>query len=144
MSVRKSGNKKGSLPKFAGLRAKLPAGVEVVHVPEGEVKMSVVLLEFLDPFLEGGESEAELNGCLTTGIIAWNAALLPAAERRKFFSEALAGMPLDVRLTMKVILDRMIRIKEESFADNRKKILEYYLTMTKDGPHLSVAASMTE
>jgi hypothetical protein len=144
MSVRSSGKKRSTPPKFSGLRAKLPAGIEVVHVPEGEVKMSVVLLEFLDPFLKGGESEAELHGCLKTGIIAWNAAQLSPAERRKFFSEALAGMPLELRLTMKGIIDRMIRIKEESFADNRKKILEYHLTMTKDGPHLSVAASMTE
>lgn len=144
MSRRKKVRKEEEHRIFRELIDRLPEDVKsrsLYTLTKGEPKLSAVLLDFLEPDMDDWETEDELRDVVSFGVLAWNMALLPLEERKKSFSECLAGMPLAERLTLKRVLDMLIRRKEEHFVDDRRGILEYSLTMTGNGPHLTVVSS---
>ena len=44
----------------------------------------------------------------------------------------------------RVVFEDLIRRKELHFADNRRMILDFDLTMTADGPHLQIMSTLPE
>jgi hypothetical protein len=103
--------------------------------------MSVVLLDFMEPILEYGKSDDELNNLLKMATAAWNAALFPPNTLEKCISEMFAGIPFWQRWRMKAAFMKMVRRKQELFADNRRMIIDYQLRSTKDGPRVSVVST---
>jgi len=55
----------------------LPRGTKVGVQSTGRVKMSEVLLDFIEPYTEEAQSEDEFRSLITMGLVAWNTALLP-------------------------------------------------------------------
>jgi hypothetical protein len=120
----------------------LPPGAVVIHSPPGEVKMSEVLLEFLEPYSEYWANEDSMRKLITVGMIAWNAALFSGPKRTSFIDDMVQQVPPDVRSDMRAILDEMIQRKETHFGGIKRAIISYELGMTPAGPHLSVMSSM--
>ena len=146
MSKRKLTRNEKRLKRFEPLIDKLPEDIKsrsLFTTTKGEAKLSAVLLDFLDPEIEDWETEDELRKLIGFGIVAWNAALLPPEEMKIEISTALSGLPLDTRIALKSVLDMLIRRKREYYADDRRLVLEYHLSMTRNGPHLSVVSSLT-
>jgi hypothetical protein len=145
MSKRKSIRKQRIPKKFDSLIDKLPEDVrekrplKIEH--RDEHKMSVVLLDFMEPILEYGKSDDELNNLLKMATAAWNAALFPPNTLEKCISEMFAGIPFWQRWRMKAAFMKMVRRKQELFADNRRMIIDYQLRSTKDGPRVSVVST---
>jgi hypothetical protein len=110
--------------------------------PGAEIKMSEVLLEFLEPYSEYWTNEDQFNKLLTVGLVAWNAALLSGSKRNEFIEQMAHTLPADVRQDMRSIVEEMIRRKEAHFARNRRTIFSYELTMTPSGPHLTVLSTL--
>lgn len=132
---------------LAPLRAKLMekgvlSGRQIVLQPSGETKMSEVLLDFIEPYSEQWETEEELDMLLSLGLLAWNAALFSGRKRRQFIKSLQQVVPPDVRRDMSLIIKEMIQRKDEHFAANRRMIVDFQLTMTSEGPHLSVASTL--
>jgi hypothetical protein len=100
-------------------------------------KMSKVLLDFVEPYTAGSDSDEEFQRIVLVGILAWNIALLPAELRQ----ESLAPVPPDAAADFQEIIDEMIERKEKCFAKNRRFILAHHWTMTTKGPHLSVVST---
>jgi hypothetical protein len=147
MSKRKT-KKRGIPKKFDPLIAKLPDGIQeqrpLIFEPRGEKKMSVVLLDFMEPLLEFWETEEELNNMLQFGVSAWNAALLPPQELAECISKTLEGIPFLQRWRMKAAFMKMVSRKQQLFADNRRMIIDYHLRITRDGPHVSVVSTVVQ
>jgi hypothetical protein len=118
--------------------------VEIIRNPPGEAKMSEVLLEFLDPYSHTWKNEEQFEKLLGAGIIAWNAALYSGSKRTEFLNEMMVAFPPEVREGMRDILAGMIQRKETYFAANRRMIVDYRVTMTPDGPHLSVLSTFPD
>jgi len=114
----------------------------VIPSPPGEEKMSEVLLEFIEPYDDQWQTEEQLRKLLVMAVLAWNAALLPVDEREKMIQDILKTMPPDIRSDGRAILDEMLRRKFALFADNKRAIVDYQVTSTPDGPHLSVMSSL--
>lgn len=57
-------------------------GRKVVFQPSGEVKMSEVLLEFVEPYKQFAQTEEAYRKMLTLAVVAWNASFLPEVERQ--------------------------------------------------------------
>lgn len=147
MSKRKT--KKQRIPKkFDPLIAKLPDGIKeqrpLIFEPQDERKMSVVLLDFMEPLMEFWETEEELNNMLQLGVSAWNAALLPPKELAECISKTLEGIPFWQRWRMKAAFMKMVRRKQEFFADNRRMIIDYHLRFAKDEPYVSVVSTLAQ
>ena len=116
-------------------------GCKIVVQPSGETKMSEVLLEFIEPYSQYWKTKEELNKLLGVAVIVWNAALLPGNERKEIIENAVKVAPPEIRQDMKAIIEEMIQRKETHFAHNKRMILNYQVTMTKEGPHVTVLST---
>ena len=105
------------------------------------VEMSQVLFDFLDPYMDGTESESELRTLITIGQLAWNLALIPANEREGEIRELIhAGAP-DAAEEFRSIVHQLIERKLQRFSGIDRFILHYDLMMTDDGPHVRVLSA---
>lgn len=129
-----------ALKALAGLN--LPKNAKVIHGPVG-VKMSDTLLEFAEPYIESYEDEDHLTKVLTMTMFAWNMANFPPEGREDMIGKSLQTLPEEVRADGRVVLEMMMRRKEMYFADNKRTILSYALTMTPKGPHVDVVSTVT-
>ena len=116
-------------------------GSKIVIQSSGETKMSGVLLEFVEPYSKYWKTKEELTKLLGVAIIAWNAALLPGNERKEIIENAVKVAPPEIRQDMKAIVEEMIQRKETHFAHNKRMIMNYQVTMTKEGPHVTVLST---
>ena len=148
MAPRKSKNKSRKEKRTAGKfrstlsKSELPEKTKFLYNPAGHIKMSEVLMEFIEPYEDMLNSEEDYRKIISTALVAWNAALLPEPERRamvdQIIDEAFSFAADDARL----IIDELIRRKERHFAEIKRGMLSYELTMTKDGPHVSVMSTL--
>jgi len=118
-------------------------GRKVVVQPSGETKMSEVLLEFIGPYSQYWKTKEELNKLLVVAVIAWNAALLPGNERKEIIENTVNVAPPEIRQDMKAIVKEMIQRKEMHFAHIKRMIMNYQVTMTKEGPHVTVLSTLS-
>lgn len=120
----------------------LPPHTVVVHDPPGMEKMSEVLLDFVEPYLDSAPTEEALRKLLVLAVVAWNAALLPTTERDKFIQESENALPPDARADFRTVLDPLIARKLAHFATIRRGIFEFKLSMRSSGPYLQVMSTM--
>jgi hypothetical protein len=78
---RKRKSKRGELER---LKAKLEQGPfrgqKLVIAPSGRVKMSEVLEDFVEPYMDLADTEEAFHKLLTLAIMAWNASFLSEEE----------------------------------------------------------------
>jgi hypothetical protein len=116
----------------------------MIVAPQGVKKMSEVLLEFVEPYLSECRTEEELKKLFTVALVAWNAALVTGAPRTELIQGALQVVPPEVRPDMQAFIEELIRRKETFFADNKRMMMDYQLTMTPNGPHVSVISTFDQ
>src|SRR5260370_18579117 len=104
--------------------------------------MSKVLEEFVEPYKELATTDVAMRKLLTVACVAWNAALLPPAEREKMIRESEKTLPAEMRQDYRAILEPLIERKEVQFADNRRAILGFEFTMEPTGPYLRVMSTL--
>ncbi len=129
--------------------------------PSGEVKMSEVLEDFVEPYLEfvrnNHQQRKHLFGMAMT---AWNLSLLPEDEREvmleKAIEQATAGTVLEkaieqatagtdlLKQGFSAIIGSMITRKLDYFADNRRLIVNFELKDMGDGFQLLVASTLEQ
>jgi hypothetical protein len=125
------------------LTKNVPLGdAKIVVQPSGQTKMSEVLLEFVEPYSQYWKTKEELNKLLGMAVIAWNAALLPENERKEIIENALKAVPPEIRQDMKAIVDGMIQRKDKHFAHNKRFIVNYQVTMTREGPYVTTLSTL--
>jgi len=134
--------------RFAPLRTKLVAkgllaGRQVVPPPRGEVKMSEVLREFIEPYADDADTDESFKKLLTVAVIAWNASLLPDKDRQDLIDKTITILQPELRQEMKGILERMIQRKEAHFGHIRRMIIDYQIEMTAKGWHVIVASTLS-
>jgi hypothetical protein len=137
--------KKPSQPARIGHPPRKVLGdLPLVRTPSGEVKMSEVLLDFIEPYRDHCHSEEALRRLIVVSLVAWNAALVPEAERAKLIADLTQTVPSEVRGDMLSIVGEMLLRKQTYFADNKRFIVDYELTMSPTGPHLSVISTLDQ
>jgi hypothetical protein len=110
----------------------------------GTEKLSEVLLEFLGPYTPPEPTEAELSKLLSVGIVAWNAAIASAKEGEDLIRSVLETLPPEFREDMRALIDELIRRKEALFAQHKRLILDYRVTMQPSGPYVQVISTLEE
>jgi hypothetical protein len=113
--------------------------------PQSE-KMSDVLEDFIEPFVEDGELSLEANRVLLTmAVVAWNVANMPEDQQEsalqdflKVFSPTLGKGLLEAE----TLIRQMIVRKQRFFAKNQRFILNFQLKDLGHSRHLSVASTL--
>ena len=104
--------------------------------------MSDVLMEFIEPYAEFATTDEEFGKLIPIAVVAWNAAILPPRERQEMIDNIIdAAIPM-AKEDAKAIIEEMMKRKEKDFAQNRRMILNYQITKTREGRHLAVVSTM--
>lgn len=134
--------------KKPGRQAKAPhtplapfGDVAIIRDPLGQVKMSEVLTEFIEPYSHTWRNEDELRKLLSIALVAWNASLVPPAEGEQLLRETTKTIPPDARRDYLSIVAEMMQRKLTHFAGNTRFIIDYHLTMRPSGPYLEVMST---
>ena len=120
----------------------LPPNSQIVRDPPGEAKMSEVLLDLVEPYLESAQTEDALRKLLTVATVAWNAALMGPEECEEVFQDTEKVLPPEAREAFRVILGALIQRKLELFPDITRMIINYKLTMGTAGPYVEVMSTL--
>ncbi len=136
---------------FSDFQQKVQKGVlgnnisGIVTNPQGEVKMSDVLEEFVEPYLPAVNNHSQRQKLFTMAVIAWNAAIMPAQERQSMLDstikQGLTGNPL-AQMDALNIIEEMVQRKQQFFADNKRMIMDFQLQEIGKTFHLSVASTL--
>ncbi len=120
--------------------------VEVRYEPSGVAKMSEVVIDFIEPYAEYAETYEAYQKLVMIAIVAWNTTLLPEKKQKAMVKKMIKSLSLprsDARDT-KGIIEELIERKNKHFAEHTRTIVDYQVTETRDGFHLSVASTLDE
>lgn len=118
----------------------------IVTSPKNEVKMSEVLEDFVEPYLDFAQNRHQREKLFGIAVAAWNLALMPEAERptmiEQLINQALqSNDPLAQQDTREILQD-LIQRKQTFFADNSRYIVDFQLQDLGQTFHLSVASTL--
>ncbi len=120
-------------------------GMKTKIMPGRGPKMSAVLLDFVEPYTKYADTDEAYRKLLTLAVMAWNASLMPAEERRRMIDSVLnAGIPggtKKLKADLKKLVEELIARKEAHFGQYTQMIVDFQLQDTDEGLHLSVASA---
>jgi len=119
---------------------------EVRYEPKGVPKMSEVLVDLIEPYVEYAETYEAYQKLVTVAVVAWNNSLLPERNHKPIIKKTIKSLSLlrsDAQ-DMKRIIEELIERKKKHFPEHTRPIVDYQVTETRDGYHLSVASILDE
>jgi hypothetical protein len=114
----------------------------MVASPQGAIKMSEVLEEFVEPYLDFAQNRSQREKLFSIAVIAWNLALMPENERQQIIEQGTTGNDPLARQDAREFIDELIARKQTLFAENKRYIVEFQLQDTGKTLHLSVASTL--
>ncbi len=123
----------------------LSEGLTGIASPQGEIKMSEVLEEFVEPYLDFARNRSQREKLFNLAVAAWNLALMPENERQQIIDQGIEGTvgnDLLARQDIGEFIDELIARKQTLFAENKRHIVEFQLQDTGKTLHLSVASTL--
>lgn len=121
----------------------LPNQTLQVYAGEPTGKMSEMLKELRRPYLPPNMDSAMYQHLVLLGVVAWNIACQPrateAAELEKVL-QLLNNRPA-AQPDMRWMLTALVARKRRLFDDNKRRIIQYQVSETKDQFRLSVAST---
>ena len=117
-----------------------------VETPKNLAKMSEVLMEYIEPFLEGTETYEECSNLLEIAVMSWNMALVSEEERQEelkelFSDNASDPEEIEAEKLIQKLMNKFIKRKLKFFAEEKRFITDFKLTENSGRFHISVASS---
>jgi thermostable 8-oxoguanine DNA glycosylase len=116
-----------------------------VNLRSSQEKMSEVIEQFIEPYKDSATTPEDYGKLIGLAILAWNASLLEGAERQAMLDQmmnTLSANDKEARKALKEVLDEMMKRKAQYFSENKRIIVDYQLSETQKGIHLSVASTL--
>jgi hypothetical protein len=123
--------------KRRGIKAK------TISASPGTLKMSEVIIEFLEPYQEYATTYETQRILTMLGLSAWNASLLSEDEAQAMIDDITKAQPRAVRKKMIGIIEELMERKKKYFAEYTRPVIDYHLADDGDEWHLSVASLET-
>ena len=118
--------------------------MQFVDAPAGMAKMSDMLDDLIEPFVDAADTEGAYRNLVTMGVIAWNTAVLPTNELEESLAHLESNFPdkedFDVA---KGLLFELMKRKLALFPDDHRLVVDFTLTPQSDGWHLQVASTLS-
>ena len=122
-------------------------GTEFVENPKDFRKMSEILLEYVQPFLEETETYEDRSNLIDFAVMAWNLALIPEEKREELITELVMELfsepeEIEEQKNLKRLMNKLINRKLKFFAEEERFVKDYKLTENAGNIHLAVASSL--
>lgn len=114
--------------------------MQYVKNPPGEVKMSDILKEFIEPHTEFTKDTPSYERLVATAVVAWNTALMPVAERITFLDKLSQNFDAETQKDFYTAVGELIERKERHFAQYDRQIIDAQVTDLGDSYHLAVVS----
>lgn len=117
----------------------------------GELKMSAVILDLVDPLIEKhGDTDQRIETIISIAIIVWNLSLIPQKENQlshdQLYDEVIdrlvpeGGTFEDIE-TLKYLIFTVLERKKKYFSDIRRFIIDYDLSISDGNIDFNVVSS---
>ena len=116
--------------------------LRVIHNAPGQVKMSEVLMDLLEPELERCADLPALEKVFNLGVLAWNACLMEESARALMLHDFARGLPSDLREGFFEFVDLITLRKQELYPHLNRPIVGISLSMHGDKPRLDVMSGI--
>lgn len=142
--------KKQKQERFERLKRKLEHGPfrpdKLIIEPKGQVKMSKVLADFVEPYKKFADTEEAYRKLLTLAIIVWNASFLSEKDQQDKIQSVLdKGMPTgieELKASLKEIVYALLVRKKMYFSKYTRRIIDFELTDTGKEYRITVASTL--
>ncbi len=122
--------------------------MKYIRRPASESKISAVFWKFIEPFKEYANTVQAMEKLVVLGICAWNAGVLPQAERQKLIDGVVQSVLRQAgeewRADLNYILTSLLKRKEQLFADDPRYIVSYHLEDTGANYHLAMVSTVLD
>jgi hypothetical protein len=81
---------------------------------------------------------------LATAVVAWNAALCSAKERKTYVDKILEALPEEARADGRAAISELVERKERHFSEYKRMIIDYEVTDRGKDYHLMVVSTIDE
>jgi len=120
---------------------------KVVVDPEGEVKMSEVILDFAKPFLDKCEDEESERKAIGLAIIIWNMSLFSKKDQDREIEKLCSDLsPTDDANDFAALMDHvnvLLERKKKYYPGNKRAIINYQTSGSGKNRRLDVASTIT-
>ena len=115
--------------------------------PEGEAKMSEVILDFAKPLLDKCEDEESEKKAIGLAILIWNVSLFPKKKRDQEIENLCSGLSSsedanDFAALMNYV-NLLLERKNEYYPDNKRAIMNYQMSGSEKNRRLDVASTLS-
>jgi hypothetical protein len=118
----------------------------LIRDPQGLRKMSEILLEFAEPFLNQVYSFEHQEKVIMLAALAWNLSLLGPLSRmlelRKIKKTLKPSDDPEFDQDFQFILQKLISRKKENYDDIKRLITDWQFVQTRQGSHLNVVSTV--
>jgi len=143
--------RKEELAAFKSFKQKIENTAEgknavFVETPKNLAKMSEILIEYIEPFLEDTDTYQERSNLLEIAVMSWNMALVSEEKRQELLKELFSKHPSDpedieAEKELQRLMKKLIKRKLKFFAEEKRFITDFKLTENSGRFHISVASS---
>jgi hypothetical protein len=154
-SRKKSKSKSLSLTSFRNMLKNLEQlgmAKDLLINPPDQAKMSEVLLEFARPLLDPSGDDEHFDKAIALAAASWNAALLPAEKQEASIEGVIdkisssgardADTAREINANLKEIVLMLLERKRSQFPDNKRIIVDYQISSSKDQRNVLVASTL--
>ena len=115
----------------------------LIESPKNVKKLSEVLIEYIEPFLEDTETSQDRSNLVDIAVMAWNLALVSKEERQELLKDLFSDSPdlekIEIQKAFQRLMNQLIKRKLKLFAKDKRFIKEF--KFTENGGHIHIAVA---
>ncbi|MDQ3007043.1 MAG: hypothetical protein M3R47_16880 [Chloroflexota bacterium] len=111
--------------------------------PEGEVSISDAISKIITPYRDTAQDYESFHKLVTVACAAWNASVLPIAERESMLADMRKLMPdQQSREDFTAIIKELMKRKNRLYPKVNRMIIQFKVTDRRNDFHIAVASTM--
>lgn len=111
--------------------------------PEGEISISDAISKIIAPYRDSAQNYEAFKKLVAVACTAWNATILPAAQRESMLADMRALMPdQQSREDFIAIVTDLMKRKKKLYPKVNRMIVQYKVTNRRNDYHIAIASTM--
>ena len=116
--------------------------------PINEEKLSLAIFQLVEPYKSEADNIQAFTGLITLAVMVWNVSILKGDEQKKMMKKIKAMLLDDSsqewEQPLEQIVTQLIRRKKRYFAHDKRFIIDYEITESRDEFNLAVVSTFLE